>query len=72
MTRAEAMAKIAELHRDWSLEHGDSVPYVAADAAPPVGKDSDLSVWNADRSAPAEVDDPLNAAIAAILAQIVE
>lgn len=67
MTRTEALRQIGDLHRDWSLRHGDTVPYnpdhVGADP-------TDLSIWNADRSAPPEVDDPLNRQIVAILAQI--
>lgn len=70
MTRAEAMREIRRLHTEWSLEHGDEVPYVAADSDPHPGSRSDLSVWQADRSAPAAVDDPLNEAIKAILAEI--
>lgn len=70
MTRAEALRKIAALHTAWSLEHGDTVPYVAEHANPHPGSRSDLSVWQADRSAPPEIDDPLNAKIKAILAQI--
>lgn len=67
MTRAEALRQIGELHTAWSLEHGDRVPYNPKH----VGADpTDLSVWNADRSAPPEVDDPLNRQIVAILAQI--
>lgn len=70
MTRDEALRRIAELHTAWSLKHGDEVPYVAADSNPHPGSRSDLSVWQADRSAPAEIDDPLNEAIKAILAEI--
>ena len=70
MTRADALRRIGELHTKWSLKHGDDVPYVAADANPHDGQTSDLSIWQADRSAPAEIDDPLNEAIKAILAQI--
>lgn len=72
MTRAEALARIAELHTAWSLKYGDEVPYVAADANPHDGQTSDLAIWQADRSAPAEIDDPLNEAIKAILAQVDE
>ena len=70
MTRAEALRRIADLHQKWSLKHGDDVPYVAADAHPHDGQTSDLAVWQADRSASAGIDDPLNEAIKAILAQI--
>ncbi len=70
VTRAEALAQIAQLHTDWSLRHGDTVPYLVADAAPHDGTTTDLSLWQADRSALPDVDDDLNAAIAAILAQI--
>ena len=69
MTRTEMLAKIAGLHERWSLEHGDTVPYVAQDAAPHAGQVTDLSIWQADRSAPPEIDDPLNARIKAILDQ---
>lgn len=72
MTRDEALRQIAALHEAWSLQHGDDVPYVAADANPHDGKTSDLSMWQADRSAPPEIDDPLNQAIKEILAQIVD
>ena len=72
MTRAEALARIADLHTKWSLKHGDDVPYAPGDANPHDGQTSDLAVWQADRSAPAEIDDPLNEAIKAILAQIDE
>lgn len=70
VTRAEALRRIAELHTAWSLKHGDTVPYVAADENPHDGKTTDLSIWQADRSAPPAIDDELNAAIKAILAQI--
>lgn len=71
VTRAEALRQIAELHRAWALRHGDSVPYEPVDAAPHhVGQATDLAIWQADRSAPADVDDPLNAAIKTILGQI--
>lgn len=70
MTRDEALRKIAELHTEWSLKHGDDVPYVAEHSNPHPGSRSDLAVWQADRSAPAEIDDPLNEAIKKILAQI--
>ena len=63
------LAKIAKLHGAWSLQYGDEVPYVAADAAPHPGQVTDLSVWQADRSASPDVDDPLNAQIKAILAK---
>ncbi len=72
MTRAEALKKIAELHADWSLKHGDDVPYVAEHEGPNGDEDSDLSVWQADRSAPPGIDDPLNQAIKRILAQVDE
>lgn len=70
MTRDEALRQIATLHEAWSLRHGDDVPYVATDSNPHDGRTSDLSIWQADRSAPPEIDDPLNEAIKAILAQI--
>lgn len=69
MTRTQMLAKIADLHKQWSLEHGDSVPYVAADVAPHSGQRTDLSIWQADRSAPPDIDDPLNAQIVAILTE---
>lgn len=68
-TRAEMLAKIAEAHTQWSLRHGDTVPYVADDAAPHAGQVTDLSIWQADRSAPPDIDDPLNEQIKAILAE---
>lgn len=61
------LAKIAAVHAEWSLRHGDTVPYVAADSNPHDGQNSDLSVWQADRSAPPEIDDDLNAALKRIL-----
>ncbi len=59
MTRAEALQRIAEIHTEWSLRHGDEVPTLDGDPE-----------WNADHNAPAAIDDPLNAEIKAILAQI--
>ena len=70
MNRADALRRIGELHTAWSLEHGDEVPYVAADENPHDGQTTDLSLWQADRSAPPEIDDPLNEQIKAILAQV--
>lgn len=67
MNRAQANRAIAELHRAWALQHGDSVPYVAADAS---GPKSDLAIWQAERSAPAELQDDLNHAIMEILAGV--
>ena len=67
MTRTQMLAKVADLHRQWSLAHGDTVPYIAADAEPHAGQVTDLSIWQADRSAPPDIDDPLNAQITAIL-----
>lgn len=72
MTRGEAMRRIAELHREWSLKYGDTVPYVAADSAPHPGSRSDYAAHQADRSAPPEIDDPLMEQVKAILAQIEE
>lgn len=69
MTRDEAMLEIARIHTQWSLEHGDDVPYVVADARP-VDGESNLAVWQADRSASPEIDDPLNAEIKDIIARI--
>lgn len=70
MTRDEALRRIGDLHTGWSLRYGDDVPYVEADSDPHPGAESDLAVWQADRSAPPEIDDPLNDQIKAILAQI--
>jgi hypothetical protein len=69
VTRTEALKKIAGLHTAWSLKHGDTVPYVAEHEG---REPDDLSVWQADRSASPEIDDPLNAAIKDILAQVSE
>jgi hypothetical protein len=67
MTRDEAMRRIAALHQAWSLKYGDLVPYVPED----VGADpTDLSIWQADRSATAAQQDELNVAIVEILGQI--
>jgi hypothetical protein len=57
VTRDEMLRRAAELHRQWSLKHGDTVP---------VAPDGD-SEWNADLNAPAAVDDSLNAALAKLL-----
>ncbi len=54
MTRTQMLAKIADAHRDWS---------------PHDGQTTDLSMWQADRSAPPAVDDELNEQIKAILAE---
>jgi len=70
VNRAEALRQIAELHTAWSLEHGDEVPYNPADENPHEGHTTDLSIWQADRSAPPAIDDPLNEAIKKVLAQI--
>ena len=69
MKRAEALRRIGDLHRDWSLKHGDSVPVNPQDI--PAGA-TDAGAWNADLSAPAELQDDLNAQIVAILDQIVD
>lgn len=68
-TRTQMLAKIAAAHQAWSDRHGDTVPYIADDAAPHAGQVTDLSIWQADRSAPPEIDDPLNQQINAILAE---
>lgn len=72
MTRDEAMRRISALHQRWSLKYGDQVPYESADRPPYSGEIKDYPVWQADRSAPPEIDDPLNEKIIAILAQIDE
>jgi hypothetical protein len=66
------MRRIADLHRGWSLRYGDTVPVVAADSNPHPGSASDYGAHQADRSAPPQIDDPLNEQIKAILAQIEE
>ncbi len=68
--RAEALVKIYDLHTAWSLKHGDEIPYNPEDKSPHEGFKSDLSIWQADRSAPPDLDDPLMEQIKAILAQI--
>jgi hypothetical protein len=70
MTRDEAMRQIAVLHTEWSLRYGDMVPCDPADSSPHPGSASDYGAHQADRSAPPEIDDPLNEQIKAILAQI--
>ncbi len=60
MNRDETLAAAAAAHTAWSLKYGDRVPYVAEDANPVDGV-TDLSAWQADRSAPPEIDDELNA-----------
>ncbi len=72
MDRREMLRRVAEAHTAWSLEHGDDVSYVAEDASPHDGQVTDLAVWQADRSAPPEVDDPLNAALKDLIAAIDE
>ena len=73
MTRDEAMRKIAKLHQEWSLAYSGKVRPVEADRRLPSGEAArDYAMWRADRSAPASIDDPLNDAIEAILAQIEE
>lgn len=69
MTRTQMLTKIADAHREWSLKHGDTVPYVPADSSPHDGQGSDLSMWQADRSAPPDIDDELNEQIKSILAE---
>jgi hypothetical protein len=69
VTRTQMLTKIGDAHREWSLRHGDTVPYIASDASPHDGQKSDLSMWQADRSAPPDVDDELNEQIKAILAE---
>lgn len=59
MTRTEALKRIAELHEQWSLEHGDEVPNLGGDP-----------VWQADQFASSDIDDPLNEQITAILAKV--
>lgn len=66
------MAEIRRLHTAWSLRYGDDVPVVSEHRDPHPGMRGDYSMWQADRSAPPEIDDPLNERIKAILAQIEE
>lgn len=68
MTRDDMLKAAADAHTAWSLKHGDSVPYVAADANPHA-EHTDLATWQADRSAPPDEDDELNAKLVALLAQ---
>lgn len=70
MTRAEMLRLANEAHAHWSSKYGDTVPYVAADANPHDGQATDLSLWNADRSAPPLIDDPLNHYLTGLLAQV--
>lgn len=58
---------VAELHTKWSLEHGDNVAYVASDENPHPGEETDLPIWQADRSAPAEIDDLYWVAVADLM-----
>jgi hypothetical protein len=62
----ETLKAAAALHTAWSLKYGDTVSYVAEDADPVDGQETDLSVWQADRSAPAEIADELNAKLYAL------
>lgn len=66
MNRDEVLKAAAAAHTEWSLRHGDDVPYNPADEAPRDGATTDLSVWQADRSAPPEIDDELNATLYAL------
>jgi hypothetical protein len=69
MNRAEFLKAVAAAHEAWSLRYGDEVPYVAADADAPPGQPSDLSIHQADRSAPPEIDDQLNKEIMRLIAE---
>ncbi len=68
-TRSEMLARVASAHKAWSLAHGDTVPYVAADANPHDGQATDLPIWQADRSATPETDAELTAELERILAE---
>jgi hypothetical protein len=70
VNRQQTVEEIGRLHRAWSIRYGDRVPYNPDHENPHNGVDTDLAIWNADRSAPAEWDDQLNQQIVAILAQI--
>lgn len=70
MTRDEAMRAIAAAHTQWSLRHGDVIPYDQADSAPHADSRSDYAAHQADRSAPPAIDDPLSEEIKTILSQV--
>lgn len=70
MNRAEMLKAVGEAHLAWSLRNGDDVPYNPAHEAPHDGKNTDLAANQADRSASAEIDDPLNEKIKALIAQV--
>ena len=71
VNRQEALTKITELHREWADSYGDDqVAYRPEDEGPHDGNKTDYPEHHADRSAPAEIDDPLNEQIKRILSEI--
>lgn len=70
MNRAEMLKAAAEAEREWSLRHGDEVPYNPADENPHPGQQTDLAVWQATRSAPVSIAGPLDEQMAALVAQL--
>jgi hypothetical protein len=66
VTKDEYLRRVAAAHRRWSKAHGDTVKPKPGDANPHDGQQSDIGLWNADRSAPPRVDDELNAELMAL------
>ena len=56
MNRDETLKAAAAAHRAWSLKYGDTVPYNPDD-------EPNDGMFQADRSAPPEIDDELNAVL---------
>jgi len=67
MTRDEFLRRVAVIHRAYSHRHGDTVPYNPAHENPHDGVTTDLSLHQADRSAPPAVDDEYNRAVADLI-----
>lgn len=65
ITKVEALKRIAALHEEFALKHGDTAPYVGPEKGP-----TDAAEFNADLGAPAAAQDELNRKIMAILDQV--
>lgn len=70
MNRKEMLALAAAAEREWSLRHGDDVPYDPADEDPHPGHATDLAIWQATRSAPVEIAGPLDEEMARLVAAL--
>ena len=64
------LRRVAIAHEAWSMKYGDNVAYVAADERPHDGQTTDLAIWQADRSAPPEIDDLLNSQVQRLIGQL--